>query len=175
MAFTLGFQGVKMDFNSFWADVLATLLGGVVLTFLFFIARERLFPISEVTGKWYLETVTINTAYNPYKQMVLRYVLIIWREGNVLKGSAEKIYEKSSTGEREYEGQNRTRSKVDGYLEKNYLSKDKIYLHSIENGHGRESTNFYDLSVESKSKMVGIFCSMVANQDGTVRCQREPF
>ena len=41
--------------------------------------------------------VTVNTAYNPYKGMVLRYVVIIWKEGNSLKVSAEKIYENSST------------------------------------------------------------------------------
>jgi len=164
-----------MDFGSFWSDVIATLIGGVVLTFFFFLARERFFPVPEITGRWYLEMVTANTAYNPYKDMVLRYVVIIWKEGNSLKGSAEKIYENSSTGEREFNGKDRTRSVIEGYIEKNYLGKDRVYLHSVENGHGRESTNFYDLIVKSESEMIGAFNSMVANQDGTVVCQREPF
>lgn len=164
-----------MDFGSFWSDVIATLIGGVVLTFFFFLARERFFPVPEITGRWYLEMVTANTAYNPYKNMVLRYVVIIWKEGNSLKGSAEKIYENSSTGEREFNGNDRTRSVIEGYIEKNYLGKDRVYLHSVENGHGRESTNFYDLIVKSESEMIGAFNSMVANQDGTVACQREPF
>lgn len=164
-----------MDFGSFWSDVIATLIGGVVLTFFFFLARERFFPVPEITGRWYLEMVTANTAYNPYKNMVLRYVVIIWKEGNSLKGSAEKIYENSSTGEREFNGNDRTRTVIEGYIEKNYLGKDRVYLHSVENGHGRESTNFYDLIVKSESEMIGAFNSMVANQDGTVACQREPF
>jgi len=168
-------QGEIMDFGSFWADIIATLVGGIVLTFLFFWAREKLFPIPEITGRWYLEMVTVNTAYNPYKNMILRYVVIIWKEGNTLKGSAEKIYEISSTGEREYNGKDRTRSEMEGYIEKNYLGKDRVYLHAVENGHGRESTNFYDLLVKSDSEMIGAFNSMVANQDGTVKCQREPF
>lgn len=164
-----------MNFDSFWADIIATLVGGIGLTFLFFIAREKLFPIPDIAGRWYLEMVTVNTEYNPYKNMVLRYVIIIWREGNILKGSAEKIYENSSTGEREYIGQNRTRATIEGYLEKNYLGKDRIYLHAVEDGHGRESTNFYDLLVKSEAEMIGVFNSMVANQDGTVTCQRQPF
>ncbi|WP_337842025.1 hypothetical protein [Rheinheimera sp.] len=164
-----------MDFGSFWADIIATLVGGVGLTFLFFFAREKLFPIPEVTGRWYLEMVTVNTAYNPYKDMILRYVIIIWKEGNIIKGSAEKIYEISSTGEREYNGNDRTRAEIEGYIQKNYLGKDRVYLHSVENGHGRQSTNFYDLLVKSESEMIGAFNSMVANQDGTVKCQREPF
>jgi len=164
-----------MNFDSFWADLLATLIGGAGLTFLFFVAKEKLFPLPDITGRWYLEITTINTAYNPYKDMTLRYVIMIWREGNVLKGSAEKIYENSSTGEREYVGENRTRATVEGYIDKNYLSKDRVYLHSLENGHGRESTNFYDLLVKSDSEMTGAFNSMVANQAGTARCQREEF
>lgn len=164
-----------MSFDSFWADVAATLLGGVGLTLLFFVAREKLFPVPDVTGRWYMEIVTVNTAYKPYEGMVLRYVLMIWREGNVLKGSAEKIYENSSTGEREFVGKNRTRAVIDGYIEKNYLGRDRVYLHSLEQGHGRESTNFYDLLVKSESELIGAFNSMVANQDGRASCQREPF
>ncbi|PJE57200.1 hypothetical protein [Marinomonas sp. BSi20584] len=164
-----------MSFDSFWADIIATLVGGICLTLLFFVAREKLFPVPEITGRWYIEMVTVNTAYNPFKGMVLRYVIMIWREGNVLKGSAEKIYEDSSTGKRNFVGKNRTRANVEGYIERKYLGKDKVYLHSVENGHGRESTNFYDLLVKSESEMIGAFNSMVANQDGTVTCQREPF
>ena len=164
-----------MNFDSFWADIVATLVGGVALTFLFFFAREKLFPVPKITGRWYLEMITVNTAYNPYKNMVLRYVLMIWREGNIIKGSAEKKYENSSTGEREFVGDNRTRSVIEGYIEKNYLGKDRVYLHSVENGHGRESTNFYELIVKSDLEMIGVFNSMVANQDGTVVCKRVPF
>ena len=100
---------------------------------------------------------------------------MIWREGNNIKGSAEKIYENSSTGEREFVGKNRTRATLEGYIEKNYFGKDRIFLHSVENGHGRESTNFYDLLITSNSNMIGAFSSMVANQDGTVTCKRESF
>lgn len=164
-----------MSFDSFWADIIATLVGGIFLTLLFFVAREKLFPVPEITGRWYIEMVTVNTAYNPFNGMVLRYVIMIWREGNVLKGSAEKIYEDSSTGKRNFVGKNRTRATIEGYIEKRYLGNDRVYLHSVENGHGRESTNFYDLLVKSESEMIGAFNSMVADQDGTVTCQRVPF
>jgi len=164
-----------MNFDSFWANILATIVGGISLTFLFFYAREKLFPIPDITGKWHLEMVTVNTDYNPYSDMVLRYVIMIWREGNNIKGSAEKIYENSSTGEREFVGKNRTRATLEGYIEKNYLGKDRIFLHSVENGHGRESTHFYDLLITSNSNMIGAFNSMVANQNGTVTCKRESF
>ena len=164
-----------MNFDSFWANTLATIVAGISLTFLFFYAREKLFPIPDITGKWYLEVVTVNTVHNPYRDMVLEYVMMIWREGNNIKGSAEKIYENSSTGKQEYVGENRTRATLEGHIEKNYLGKDRIFLHSVENGPGRESTNLYDLLITSDSNMSGVFNSMVANQDGTVTCKRESF
>jgi len=164
-----------MNFDSFLADIIATLVGGVVLTFLFFLAKEKLFPIPDVNGKWYIEMKTENTVYKPYENMILRYVIMVWREGNKIKGSGEKIYENSTNGERNFIGSNRTRIAIEGYVEKNYLSKDKIYLHAVEDGDKRTSTNFYDLLCNSDVEMRGIFNLTVADQDGKVICRREVF
>ncbi|MCK2184101.1 hypothetical protein [Halomonas getboli] len=168
-----------MTTEQFWLNflcsVLATVIGGGILTFLFFWLREMVFPLPNVTGRWYFEIHTVNSAYNPYKGMVLRYVAMLWREGNRIEGTVEKVYENSSTGEREYEGENRTRGLVVGYIEKKFFSKDRIVLHVVENGHGRESTNFYELKFSSKEGMTGCFNSMVAKQDGSVKWQRGEF
>ena len=48
-------------------------------------------------------------------------------------------------------------------------------LHVVEEGHGRESTNFYDFIVNSGHNMTGSFTSMVANQDGEAIWQRNEF
>jgi len=164
-----------VDFYSFASNVAATVIGGILLSVLFFWAKERLFPIPLITGKWFFEMKTTKTSYNPYKDMILRYEAFLWREGSRIEGSVEKIYENSSKGERKYVGPNRTRGSVSGYVEKNYLGKDLIYLHVVEAGHGRESTNFYKLSDLNKNEMVGTFQSMVANQSGIVKWQRESF
>ncbi len=160
---------------NFFYSLLATIVGGAVLAFLFFWFREKFFPLPKVTGRWFFEMRTINSAYNPYKGMVLRYIAMLWREGNRIKGTVEKIYENSSTGERDFEAKNRTRGVVEGFVQKNYFSKDRVVLHLVEDGHGRESTNFYDLIVKSESEMGGSFSSMVANQDGEVKWQRNEF
>lgn len=164
-----------MNFDSFIPSIIATVVGGVTLALFFFWARKKLFPLPDIAGRWYFEVGTINTSYKPYSGMVLRYVAMLWREGNRIQGTAEKIYEKSSTGKKEYVGENRTRGMVDGYLEKNYFAKDRLYLHMVEDGHGRESTNYYDVIIRSDKEMVGSFNSMVANQDGEVTWQRDMF
>lgn len=164
-------------FVKFLWGVASTVVGGVLLAILFFLAREIWFPLPNVTGKWHVEMRTSKTAYEPYEGMVLRYIAIAWREGSVIKGTVEKVYENSSTGEREreYVGKNRTRGWVEGHIDKRYFSKDRVSLHIIENGHGRQSTSFYELVVQSNGSMTGTFFAMAAASEGKVTWQREPF
>jgi hypothetical protein len=107
--------------------------------------------------------------------MILRYVIILIREGNRIEGTGELMYENSSTGKRFYYGKNRRRSVVTGYIEKNYFSKDKIQLHVVEDGFGRVSSHFYELTVKKNKPMEGSFSSMVADSTGAATCQRDTF
>ncbi|WP_372985514.1 hypothetical protein [Marinobacter sp.] len=143
--------------------------------FLIFLIREKICPVPDINGRWYFQKKTLKTAYNPYRNMVLRYEVILWREGTIVRGTAEKTYEDAESGTRDYIGKNRTRGHIEGFIQKNYLGKDKIFLHIIENGQERESTTFHQLMFQKKSKMVGQFSSMVAKQSGEVTWQRTPF
>jgi len=164
-----------MSFASFWSDFLATVLGGIALTLIFFLAKEKWFQLPRLTGRWFMEQTTQVTAYVPYQGMILRYVVMLSLEGSRVEGTAEKIYENSSTGERTYTGKDRTRSIVSGYVEKRYFGKDRIYLHCVELGHGRESTNFFELTPAAGDELVGTFMSMVAEQEGVARWRRQPY
>ncbi len=164
-----------MNFDTLLSDIIATIIGGAILALMFFWVREKFFALPSVAGRWHFETRTTNTSYRPYEGMVLRYLAILWQEGNRIQGTIEKIYEKSSTGEREYVGKNRTRGKIDGFLEKNYFTKDRMYLHVVEEGHGRESTSSFELIFKADQTMIGTFTSMVANSEGNAIWQRAPF
>tara|TARA_R110001583_G_scaffold147070_1_gene299037 strand:- start:983 stop:1477 length:495 start_codon:yes stop_codon:yes gene_type:complete len=164
-----------MDVETLVTSTAATVLGGLLLALFVFLIREKLCPIPNINGRWYFQKKTLKTAYNPYRNMVLRYEVMLWREGTSVHGTTEKFYEDAKTGTREYIGKNRTRGKVEGFIQKNYLGKDRVFLHISENGHGRESTNFHELESQSKTKMVGQFSSMVAKQSGKVTWQRTPF
>ena len=82
-----------MSFASFWSDFLATIFGGIALTLIFFFLKEKYFSPPKLTGRWFLEQKTQVTAYVPYEGMVLRYVVMLWLEGNRVEGTAEKIYD----------------------------------------------------------------------------------
>lgn len=150
-------------------------MGGMFLAVLFFVAREKWFALPDIDGCWHLEMRTDRTVYKPFQDMVLRYVAMLWREGTRIRGTVEKVYENSSTGEREYVGVSRTRGVVEGYIDKRYLSKDRLNLHITEEGHKRQSTHFHQLLIEHSDYMIGSFSSMVADSEGKVTWKRTSF
>lgn len=155
-------------------NILSTVIGGCILTLLFFFIREKCFPLPNINGMWHLKNITVNSAYNPYKGMTLGYKAILWCEGNKVLGTTEKVYEDSVNGERKFVGTNRCRGVVEGYIKKNYFSKDKVILHVVENGFSRESTYSYELTVQNKTHTLdGCFSTMVADQDGYTTWSKE--
>ncbi|WP_299571813.1 hypothetical protein [uncultured Shewanella sp.] len=161
-------------FDAIFVNITATVLGGIILALFFFILKEKVFAIADISGRWHFNMITAKTSYIPYQNMELRYVAVLWRESNKLYGSVEKIYEISSTGERPYTGKDRTRGEISGIYEKNFFSKDKIYIHITEKGKERESTNYFTLSLQKKN-LEGDFISFVAEQEGHSSWQREHF
>lgn len=137
--------------------------------------KEKIFSLRDINGCWHFSITTKTTEYLPFQGMVLRYIAAIWQEGPYIKGTLEKVYEHSSTGERSFIGRNRTRGIITGYLEKNYISKDRIVMHIIESGHGREYTHFYKLIFTSNDIMTGDFSSTAAEQTGHAIWQRKKF
>jgi len=168
-------HGEPMSLSDFLSNFVATVAGGALLTFIFFFLKEKVFPFPDVAGMWFFQVTTLETAYNPYKNMKLQYVAVIWREGSRVRGTVEKMHETSSTGERDYVGKHRARGVLNGYVQKNYFAKDQLFLHVVEDGERRESTNFYGLRVLSHDVMDGTYASTVADQKGVVRWQRNAF
>jgi hypothetical protein len=97
---------------------------------------------------------------------------MLWQEGEIVHGTFEKIYERSSTGERSYVGKNRTRGSVEGCMQKNYLSRDRVFLHLEEDGIQRSSTIVFDLVKNTDTELSGLFYSTAGDQSGTVKWQR---
>ncbi len=163
-----------MTSYDFFSNVGANVLGGIILAFLFFLAKERLCPLKNINGMWHFEMHTEHAGYNNYKGMRLKYVAILWLEGGRVHGTTEKYYENiPNEGERSYVGKGRVRGEIDGYYEKNYLRRDRLFLHIVEDGEKRESTHCHDLIILSEKEICGNFRSTVAKQEGKVRWQRD--
>lgn len=156
---------------SFIINITSTITGGVLLAIIFFISKEKIFKYHDVSGKWYIEIKTKETAYDNYKDMILVYELFLWREGNQLYGTTEKSYENSKVRKQELTEKQRTRGKVNGVYEKNYLSSDMVNIHIHEFGARRESSYFLKMKVKKKL-MKGTFISFIAKQKGEAVCTR---
>ena len=156
-----------MQFNSFWSDVIATIFGGGVLAFIFFLIKEVLMPPPDISGRWYFSQTTVSTAYNPFKKMQLTYVAMVWREGLQLMGTVEKVHEHSSTQSSELTGVRRTRGDLTGAILKRYILADKVHIHLVEEGPLRVYTTLHSLSQYGPT-FEGEFFSTSGDQQGTV-------
>ena len=163
----------SQDLMNFVIGVASTVAGGGILALLFFFLREKCFSLPTMAGCWEVEMRTAKTDYRPYQNMVLRYVAMLWRDGSRIRGTVEKIYENSSTGERNYTGKDRTRGEIEGYIDKRYFSKDRICIHIVEEGKRREFTHLHELKMEKPGRMAGTFCSMAADSQGEATWRKE--
>lgn len=162
-------------FTSFFPDILATIIGGLLLALIFFFLKEKFFPIPAIMGTWRLIQNTELTQYIPYHKMELEYRVLLRIEGSKVFGTLEKVREKSSTGERTYVGEHRSRGLIEGYVEKNIFGKDRVQLHVYERNHKRQSSTLHILTIIKENddwKLIGEFSSTVANQTGSSTWER---
>lgn len=148
-------------------NVLGTIIGGLLLATILFFFNEHVFPIHNMTGEWNVNTLTIETLYNPYKNMNLYYKFHLLQKGQEIIGSGEKIKEKLSEGKtQEYEREKRVLSNVNGHYERNIFGKSKVYLNIIEDGQLRQTRTTYILIVNDKKSLSGTFTSTTSDSSG---------
>lgn len=133
--------------NQFWPNIAGTLVGGIFLTLLFFIVKEYLCPLPQISGAWECEQLVEKTPHPPYMGMKVWYRVLLIQDGANLVGTGERDREDSSTGVRSYGGSDRTPIQVKGKIEKNYLSPDVIRIHWEADGEARKSSTFFNLKV----------------------------
>lgn len=158
---------------SFLQSIAETLVGGALLATVFFLVREKCFPLPEIEGRWFIETETIESKFNPYKGMILIHEAMLWREGNAIKGTAEKIHENSGGKQSDYDGARRTRSLVGGFVEKRYFGADRVCLHLTETGKERESSTIFKLTCKTGFSMSGTFIATAGSSSGRAHIRRE--
>ena len=53
-------------------NVIATIIGGLILTVIIFLVKEKLFSLPLVMGHWIFEIKYLETEYKFYKNMILK-------------------------------------------------------------------------------------------------------
>ena len=152
----------------FWIQIASTIIGGIILTFLFFYLKEFVFTLPIMNGLWTFEATTMSTSYNPYKQMKVTYLVLLIQEGNSLSGTGEKIKEIAGGKEHEYPAEKRIHIEIKGQITKHYLTKDQIIFHITESGLKRKSSTVHSTSLMNKDRLEGAFVSTIATSIGDV-------
>lgn len=153
-------------------QLIANIASGITLALIFFLLSDYIFGIPRLSGCWLVEITNEKTKYNPFKNMVLTYKVLIWLEGKNIYGSGEKVKEKIGDNIKEYSGEGRNLIKIHGSVLKKYLSHDKIVIHIEEEGTVRKSSTIYLLHKE-KNSLIGKFYSTIADSEGHVRWSRQ--
>lgn len=150
-------------------NILGTIIGGLLFTFILFYLNEYIFKKHNLTGEW-LTTISIEESeYNPYKGLAVIYKLHLLQKEYALSGSGEKIKDINPDGtETIFEFKNRVKVKIDGYFERKYLGKSKIYLNISEEGRERESRATYTFEIMDSTNLRGHFISTAASKSGKV-------
>lgn len=151
-------------------NILGTIIGGLLLATILFFLNEHVFPIRNLTGEWNVKSLTEKTLRNPYHNMKLFYKFHLLQKGQEIIGSGEKIKEELYDGTtQEYKRKKRVLSEINGYYERNFFGKSKVYLNIVENGQSRQSRTTYILTIKNKNLLSGTFTSTIADSSGNAK------
>jgi len=153
-------------------QILATVIGGLVLAFLFFVSREWIFPYPQFCGAWTSELTTHSSSYRPYDNMKVTYIVLLAQEGAHLSGTGEKVEDQTAEGTHRYVGRHRVRIEISGYVTKRYLGTDEVTFHVTEFGKQRTSSTVHMLKPKSHDRLSGRFISTIADSTGEVHWVR---
>lgn len=153
-------------------NLMGSLLAGILLTIILFALNEYLFKIN-LSGEWEVEEIMSEISYIEYQDYKVYYTFHLLQKGNEIIGIGEKIKQiESEEITTVFETTKRTRVEFEGYIEKGYLTRTKIYFLIHEFGRQRESSTTYTLTLKEKHTLIGIFKSTAANAKGPVALKR---
>lgn len=155
-------------------SVVTNFTTGLVLSATALLSSDVFFTLPRLSGFWQFELTTEETSHAPYQGLKLRYDTALVQQGTNFSGTGEKDAEflDGAIAWTEYGGAGRTRIEVIGYIERKFLSRDRVILHFEEDGTRRQTSAFMDLTVSGDGTMTGTFRTTAANSSGSVIWER---
>jgi len=159
--------------NELLLNIVGTIVGGLLLTFLLFILNEYCFPKKNLTGEWDAMIKIEKTSHTAFENLKIIYKIHLLQKGYELSGSGEKIKDILPDGnETEFLREKRVVIVVDGYYERKFFSKSAVYLNLNEEGRKRETRATYFLSIKNEKKLKGTFISTAADASGKIEMNK---
>lgn len=154
-------------------NIIGTILGGLALTLILFFINEFVFAKPNITGIWETKLLITNSTFKPHIGLNIEFTFHLVQKGFEISGSGEKTQETKPDGlTKVYERRVRPIISIDGYLERRYLRKSKLYLNIVENGEIRQSRTTYIMCLNAKNNITGISKSTASDSAGIITMLR---
>jgi hypothetical protein len=154
-------------------SIVGTVIGGLLLTIILFFVNEYVFPKINLTGEWETTVMITKSSHNPFINLTMDYKIHLIQKGYELIGSGEKIKEILPNGEvTEFLREKRVLIDVEGFYERKYFKKSKIYFNICEEGRKRETRSTYFLVLKKHNCLVGTFISTAADASGIIKMKK---
>lgn len=155
-------------------EILGGVISAVIIAVLFFIFSDYIFAPPNINGKWFVVTRVQETTYEPYQHLITIHEVYVYQDKEALNGRGEKVKAVTkSSGVESYKASNRIHSEIHGAIDRNFIKKDVLHVHLIEDGAKRVSNAYFKLTRFNDSYMIGGFESSVANSTGTTEWVRD--
>lgn len=153
--------------NTQLENVWANFLGGLSLVVFLFLWNEILRPKRNLTGEWDVTNTITSTEYGKYNNLKVVWRIHFLQNGNLITGSGEKIKDISADGtEFIYEPAKRDNVEIQGYVERNFLRKSRVFINVIQVGRARRSRATYLLKRKSSKNLSGTFITTAGKSRG---------
>ena len=153
-------------FKEVTAQTIGTIVGGIILSLMFFTFNDFIHKPPNISGQWYFVNETIDTSYSKFKNLKVYYKVMLIQQNNLISGHGEKIQDELNGNVTEYSGKGKIQIQISGNLKHNFISKDKLTIYYSEEGGIRKSSTFHNLVRFSDEEMNGDFSSTIANSSG---------
>lgn len=155
-------------------NVLGTIIGGLLFTLILFLLNEYVFPKNNLTGEWKTIIKIEKTSYNPFNDLTVEYKIHLIQKGYDLSGSGEKIKDiKADLSETVFIREKRVNIDLDGFFERKYFGKSKVYLNIEERGRKRNTRATYTLTLKDHNTLEGTFISTAADACGSIIMKKQ--
>ncbi len=155
-------------------EIVGSIIGGAILALVFFICSDFVFKSPDLNGRWLMAKTVTETQHDSYKDLIVLYEVVLRQDGLRLSGTAEKVAEIHNGNLFKYDYEKRVRVELEGAIDRNYLSKDRVNIHWVEHGRKRDSSSLLQISRFNDEYMKGRYSSTVARSSGESEWARSP-
>lgn len=147
--------------------------GGLIIAFLLFVWRDRVFPPTEVRGEWWAKLTTHESSHGDFVEMVRFVHLVLDGDGKTVRGSGEIVREESKARHETLVGKRRFLLDVtSGSVEHRYTSPDILRLVIATQGPLRTSTMHLEADLRY---LTGKFSDTAGDQRGRAELSRQKY